>query len=168
MANESRLAAIEAQLEELHARHAIWDLMARYARAMDEEDNVELAAIYTPDATCETVPWSKGKVFEGRDAIVKLFNGYQARFKNRKRFITNERIHLDGPDAATGWSNWLVMHANDGQSYVGWGSYDWAFSRLDGEWLVSAMVVRVDSMTTLENGWANLEETTVRFPSRPK
>ena len=166
MDKEARLQALESGLKRLADREAIWDLMARYARALDEEDDEDLAAIYAPDATLETVPWSNGKVFSGRESIVRVFNGYQQRFVNRKRFITNERIVLDDAASATGWSNWLVLHSNAGESYVGWGSYDWKFSRVDGAWLISAMVIHVDCMTTLDNGWGNVETLLTRFPEK--
>ena len=166
MDTEARLQSLESGLKRLSDREAIWDLMARYARALDEEDNEDLAAIYAPDATLETVPWSNGKVYTGRESIVRVFNGYQKRFINRKRFIANERIVMDDADSATGWSNWLVLHSNAGESYIGWGSYDWKFSRVDGDWLISAMVIHVDCMTTLDNGWGNVETLLTRFPEK--
>lgn len=166
MAEQSGLAELGARVEALEAKDAIWRLMARYAKAVDEEDDEELAAIFTGDATCETVPWSKGKVFHGREAIVRLFNGYQKRFRHRKRYIANELIDLTGRDTAKGWSNWLVVHANDGDSYVGWGSYDWGFRRENGHWLISEFVVRVEVMTTLAKGWADAEQLLVSFPRK--
>jgi ketosteroid isomerase-like protein len=164
MSLEARLERLEAGLRKVSDREAMWTLMSRYARAMDEELDAELGAIYTEDATCQTVPWSKGKVIEGRANIVKLFNGYQRRFINRKRFITNEVVDVTGSRSGTGWSNWLVLHANSGQSYVGWGSYDWGFRRVDDEWLISSMVITVDTMTTLANGWGDAEKLLARFP----
>lgn len=163
---EERLARLEEQTRIQADREAMWRLMARYAKATDEEDDVDLAAVFAPDATCETVPWSKGKVFEGRESIVKLFKGYQARFKNRKRFITNEIIDVLSPTAGNGWSNWLVLHANDGHSFIGWGCYDWGFRREADEWLISSFVVHVECMTTLENGWADAQNLLVSFPRR--
>ncbi|NKC11272.1 MAG: hypothetical protein GKR94_03405 [Gammaproteobacteria bacterium] len=167
MSAYARMERLAEQLRTLTDKNACWRLMTRYARAVDEELDEELAAIYTEDATCQTVPWSQGKVISGRDNIVRLFKGYQARFVNRKRFITNEQIDLTGADTALGWSNWLVLHANGGHSYVGWGSYDWGFTRVDGTWLISNMVVKIDTMTTLQNGWGDAEKLLVRFPPKP-
>jgi ketosteroid isomerase-like protein len=155
------------QVEVLSARASIWELMSRYARALDEEDDSELNAIYTEDATCETVPWSQGVVRSGKESTVRVFKGYQKRFINRKRFITNEVIDITGRDTATGWSNWLVLHSNSGDSFVGWGSYDWGFRRVDGNWLISAMVIKVDCMTTLERGWGDAEKLLAGFPDKP-
>ena len=166
MGKQPDLAALQAKVAALEARDEMWRLMARYARAVDEEDDEELAAIFTADATCETVPWSKGKVFQGRDEIVRLFNGYQKRFRHRKRYIANELIDLTGPDSGQGWSNWLVVHANDTDSYVGWGSYDWGFRRENECWLIDAFVVRVEVMTTLAKGWADAEQLLASFPQK--
>jgi ketosteroid isomerase-like protein len=160
---EDRLETLEAGLKTLTAKDEIWQLIARYARAVDEEIDAELAAIFTEDTVFQTIPWT-GEPLVGRDNAVKAFKSYLRRFNNRKRFITNERIDITGADSATAWSNWLVLHANDGESYVGWGSYDWDFARIDGAWLISKMVITVDCMTTLENGWGDAEKLVAGYP----
>lgn len=164
MDQDSRLQKLEEDVRRLSARESIWQLMARYAKAVDEEDDQELNAIFSEDATCETVPWSQGKVFEGRASIVRLFNGYQRTFKNRKRFITNEIIDITGETSATAWSNWLVVHAKDDESYIGWGCYDWGFICVADTWLISSFVVRVERMTPLQEGWAGSELLLKSFP----
>ena len=166
MDSETRLARLEAQTRTLTSKDAIWRLMARYARAVDEEDDEDLAAIFTTDATCETVPWSKGKVYEGRDSIVRLFKGYQKRFRHRKRFVANELIDVLDDSNATGWSNWLVVHANEADSYIGWGSYDWGFRRDGDTWRINRFVVHVECMTTLANGWADAQKLLAGFPPK--
>ena len=165
---EQRIARVEQQLRTSRDREAVWQLMARYAKAVDEEDDVALAAIVSEDVTCETVPWSKGRVFEGRDSFIRLFKGYQRTFVNRKRFITNEIFEFTDENNATGWSNWLVVHARDGESYIGWGSYDWGFSRASGDWLINKFVVHVDRMTTLAQGWADAQSQLAEFPREQK
>ncbi len=164
---EERLESLESGLWTLTAKDGIWRLIARYARAVDEEIDDELAAIFTEDTVFQTIPWN-GDALIGRDNAVKAFKSYLRRFNNRKRFITNEQIDITGADSATAWSNWLVLHANDGESYVGWGSYDWDFARIDGAWLISKMVITVDCMTTLEAGWGDAEKLVAGYPSRRK
>jgi hypothetical protein len=58
------------------------------------------------------------------------------------------------------------MHANDGHSFVGWGCYDWAFRRDEDAWRISNFIVRVECMTTLENGWADAEKLLITFPPK--
>jgi ketosteroid isomerase-like protein len=166
MSVETRLEKLESELRCMGDRDEIWRLITRYARAVDEEIDSELSAIFTPDAISQTIPWSDGAVVAGKQDIVKTFKGYQRRFENRKRFITNEQIDITGPDSATAWANWLTLHANAGDSYLGWGCYDWDFTRVDGAWLISKMVITVECMTTLENGWGDAATLLAPFPEK--
>ena len=165
MTTEDRLTKLEAEVRVLKDKDEIWRLISRYARAMDEEIDDELAAIFTDDVAFETKPWSGGEQ-SGRDYVIRAFKSYQRRFGNRKRFIVNELIDVTGPDSATAWSNWLVLHANDGDSYAGWGSYDWNCQRVDGQWLFSKMVITVDCMTTLEKGWGDVASLVAQYPDK--
>ena len=165
MTAEDRLTKLEAEVRVLKDKDEIWRLISRYARAMDEEIDDELAAIFTDDVAFETKPWSGGEQ-SGRDYVIRAFKSYQRRFGNRKRFIVNELIDVTGPDSATAWSNWLVLHANDGDSYAGWGSYDWNCQRVDGHWLFSKMVITVDCMTTVEKGWGDAASLIAQYPDK--
>jgi hypothetical protein len=69
-----------------------------------------------------------------------------------RRFITNEQIHVNNDGTATGYANVFVVQASDGQSYCGWGSYEWEFRYVDAMWKIGKMTIRVDCMTTLERG----------------
>lgn len=165
MSNDARLDQLEADIRVLKDKDEIWQLISRYAQAMDEELDDELAAIFTDDVAFETVPWSGGEQ-SGRDYVIRAFKSYQRRFGNRKRFIVNERIDITGPNEATAWSNWLVLHANDGESFVGWGCYDWECRRVEGRWLFSKMVITVDCMTTLEKGWGDAASMVAQYPDK--
>ena len=162
---DERLAQIEAEVKILKDKDEIWRLISRYARAIDEEIDDELTAIFAEDVAFETKPWSGGEQ-SGRDYVIKAFKSYQRRFGNRKRFIVNELIDITGPHSATAWSNWLVLHANEGDSYAGWGSYDWECRRDSGEWLFSKMIITVDCMTTLEKGWGDAASLVAQYPEQ--
>lgn len=165
MDTEARLDKLETEIRVLTDKEEIRRLISRYARAVDEERDTELAAIFTDDVVFETIPWSPEPSI-GREKAVRAFNSYQRRFGNRKRFIANERIDVVGPDSAHAWSNWLVLHANDGESFVGWGSYDWGCTRTEAGWLFSKMVITVDCMTTLEKGWGDAASMVAQYPER--
>ncbi len=165
MSTEARLDKLEADIRTLTDKDEIWRLITRYARAVDEEIDDELAAIFTDDVVFQTLPWSPGPS-TGRDKAVRAFKSYLSRFNNRKRFIVNEQIDITGPDSATAWSNWLVLHANDGESFAGWGCYDWECARQDGQWLFSKMVITVDCMTTLEKGWGDAATMVAQYPEK--
>lgn len=163
MSLEARIAKLEAGLRAIADRDEIDRLITRYARAIDEDIGAEIAAILTPDAALVIKPWI-GEPVVGRDGVVASFKDYIGKFTNRKRFVVNRRIDLSGADHATGWANWLVTQARGGQSYCGWGNYDWEFRRDDGVWAIARMVITVDSMTTLEAGWANMDALVVAYP----
>ncbi len=165
MSMEPRIEQLETDLRVLKDKDEIWRLITRYARALDEEIDDELAAIFTDDVAFETVPWSGGEQ-SGRDFVIRAFKSYQRRFGNRKRFIVNEQIDITGQDSATAWSNWLVLHAHEGESYAGWGSYDWECRKDDGTWLFSKMVITVDCMTTLEKGWGDAASLIAQYPDK--
>ena len=167
MSTEARLEELESDIRVLKDKDEIWRLISRYARAIDEEIDDELAAIFTEDVGFETIPWSGGEN-SGRDFVIRAFKSYQCRFGNRKRFIVNEQIDVNGPDSATAWSNWLVLHAHDGDSYAGWGSYEWECRRVDGAWLFSKMVITVDCMTTLEKGWGDAASLVAQYPDKQR
>ena len=156
MTLEQRIVALEARIE-------IDRLITRYARAVDEDIDAELNAIYAEDAVSEIIPWS-GKPAVGRARVVRSFRDYMSKFSNRKRFIVNRVIDVTGDDTATGWANWFVMQASDGESYVGWGSYDWVFRRNAGVWEIEKMTITVDCMTTKEKGWADIQALVAAYP----
>ena len=167
MSTETRLEQLEADIRTLADKDEIWRLITRYARAVDEEHDDDLAALFTDDVVFQTIPWSPGPA-TGRDKAVRAFKSYQRRFVNRKRFIVNEQIDITGPDSATAWSNWLVLHAHDGASYAGWGSYDWDCTRTENGWQFSKMVITVDCMTTLERGWSDVASLVAQYPERSR
>jgi 3-phenylpropionate/cinnamic acid dioxygenase small subunit len=159
-----RIAQLEAAQRKLTDKDELWRLITRYARAVDEEIDAEQSAIFSQDAIMETRPWFTGKPHQGREAVVKSFGHYIATFGNRRRFITNEQVDLTGADTATGWANWLVLHAHDGESYCGWGVYEWDFVRAADGWKISKMVIIVECMTTLEEGWGDAENMVSDYP----
>ncbi|GIX47605.1 MAG: hypothetical protein KatS3mg131_1816 [Candidatus Tectimicrobiota bacterium] len=165
MSLDARLAALERELARLKARQEIWHTITRYARGIDEHRPQELEAIFTEDAVLQTHPWNP-RPLVGKALVLKAFRNYQRAFHNPRRFITNEQIEVRDDGTATGYANWFVVQASEGQSYCGWGSYDWEFRYQDGQWKISKMVVTVDCMTTLERGWAMLQERVLPFPPR--
>jgi len=164
MTLEERLAALEHQQNLLLARQEIWHTITRYARGLDEQRPEELEEIFTDDVVSQTRPWSR--LLEGKALVLKAFRNYQHAFQNPQRFITNEQIHVHDDGTATGYANWFVVQAREGQSYYGWGSYDWTFRYEDKSWKISKMILTVACMTTLDRGWGMLEDRVMAFPPR--
>ena len=49
---------------------------------------------------------------------------------------------------------WHVTQDSNGESYLGWGTYKWSFSRVGADWKISAVEINILAMTTLVAGWA--------------
>ncbi len=164
MTTDTRLKALERQQARLQARHDIWHTISRYARGLDEQRDEDLEAVFTDDVVYQNYPWSSQRPLEGKELILKIFRNYRRTFENPRRFITNEQIHVNDDDTASGYATWFVVQSRDGQSYCGWGSYDWEFRCEAGLWKISKMIITLDCMTTLERGWGMLEDRIVSLP----
>lgn len=161
---EGRLAQLEAQVAELQAREGIRHTMARYARSLDLGPLEELGEVFTEDATVQAIPWN-AKPIEGKALILKGFRNYRQTFHHPRRYIVNEQIQVQG-DTASAQSYWFVTQGYDGQSWFGCGSYEWGFRRVGPEWKVTRLVVRIETMTTLEKGWGAAEGPILPVPRR--
>jgi len=162
---EQRLDALERRQSALISRQEIWHTITRYARGLDDRRPEELEAIFTDDVVSQTRPWSL--LLEGKALVLKAFRNYQRAFQNPRRFITNEQIHVHDDQTAAGYANWFVVQSREGQSYYGWGAYDWDFRYEQQVWKISRMILTVECMTTLERGWGMLENRVLPFPPRP-
>jgi hypothetical protein len=160
-----RLATLEAGMAELRAKDGMWHAVTRYARGIDEHDQSALEDVFTHDAVSQTIPWTD-RLLEGRELVLKASRNYQATFKHPRRFITNEQFALVEATEGTGWANWFVVQARAGESYYGWGTYDWSFRLEDATWRISRMIITVECMTTLERGWSEAVARVMDFPTR--
>lgn len=165
MSLEARLAALEQQQALLQARQDITELIARYARGIDEQRDADLETLFTEDAILETQPWTQ-RPLQGKALVLKAFRNYRDAFQHPRRFITNHQITVHPDGTATGYANWIVVQARTEQSYCGWGSYEWEFRCESGQWRISRMIIVLDCMTTLERGWGMLTERILPFPPR--
>lgn len=164
MTLEERLERLEAEQRVIKAKQDIWHLMTRYARAVDENDTAELNDIFTDDVTSQSVPWSK-HLQVGKARVVRSFEVYIATFEKPKRFLTNEQIEVVDATNARGWANWFAVQSHGGNSYYGWGFYEWDFRRCeDGVWRIARMIINLECMTTLERGWGDPENRVMAYP----
>lgn len=162
---EARLAALERQHTLLQARHDLWETMARYVRAIDDQREEELAAILTDDVVFQTHPWTQGPL-RGKALALKALRNYRRAFQCPRHFLTNQQLAIHDSGTATGSATWLVVQAREEQSYCGWGTYELDFRCADGLWQISRLLVTLDCMTTLERGWGMVAERILPFPPR--
>lgn len=166
---EQRLTMIEQRLHVLEGREGIRETIHRYARGVDDDDVQELSAIFAEDALMESRPW-RATVYKGRDAIVDFFHKIsRPPWLSPRRRIANERIAVQGT-TGTAFAYWFVVqgHAATGQSYIGWGTYDFKFRLEEGIWKITHMKITVLAMTTLERGWGMEDGRVLPLPSSSK
>ena len=166
MTLEERLEKLEASHRVLQAKEDIRHLITRYARAIDENVETDIVDIFTEDASSQSLPWGAGRMQDGRDRVVRSFTNYIATFEKPRRFIVNEQIEVTGERTATGWANWFVVQSFKGDSYYGWGFYEWDFKLCDDDiWRFSKFIINLESMTTLDRGWGDLSKRVMDYPT---
>lgn len=165
MSLEEQVAALQRQVEELQAREDIRHTMAQYARCIDEDRFEELEKIFTDDATVQNFPWNQHPA-EGKAKVMKAFRNYRQTFDHPRRYITNEQIRVHGDTASAG-ACWSVTQGYQGQSWYGAGTYEWDFRKEGGQWKISRFVIRIETMTTLEQGWGAPDGPVSSLPRRP-
>ena len=152
---EQRLDQLEQEVAVLRAQDGIRRTLSQYAVGVDDQKPELLMRIFADDAVLKVPAWDVA--LAGKDAIVDFFNVYWGRFDNPRRYYANEVFAIDGTgegDTAAAFMYWHVTQARDGESYLGWGTYDWGFRRAGDSWLITREVVDIRAMTTLAKGWA--------------
>ena len=140
-------------IEDLLAREAIRDTLAKYNTSGDRLKAEDFAACFTEDGIIESERVSGDKTFryEGRAAILE----WQSRWRNRdpgeavavhrasfvRHHLSTCKIDLTGPDTArvrTYWTAWTDI----GPDHAGYYLDD--FRREGGQWLIAHRRVRMD------------------------
>jgi ketosteroid isomerase-like protein len=133
-------------LDELIAREAIRDLVARYNANADAGRFAQVVALFTEDAVIE-LPDDR---IEGRDAIDAMFRDVRSQVAastpagttpHLRHFTGTLQIDVDGSDRATSRCYFQVLMA---AGLDHWGRYVDEFVRVDGEWRIARRRVSVD------------------------
>ncbi|MGE0484164.1 MAG: nuclear transport factor 2 family protein [Gammaproteobacteria bacterium] len=148
---ETRLDALEREVAALRADRDIRAVLSQYAIGVDDKRPHVLRPLFTNDAVLEIPAWSV--TVRGREPIMRFFENYWGRFDNPRRYYANEDVRVDG-DTASAFMYWHVTQEEGVDSVLGWGTYDWGFRKLGGQWLIAREVVHIRAMTTLARGWA--------------
>jgi ketosteroid isomerase-like protein len=148
---EARLAALEIEVAALRGANDVRGVLSQYAIGVDEKRPHVLRPLFATDAVLGVPAWAVE--VRGVDAIMAFFENYWRRFDNPRRYYANEDIKVSG-DRATAFMYWHVTQELGADSVLGWGTYDWAFRKESGRWLIEREVVHIRAMTTLAEGWA--------------
>lgn len=162
MSLEDRVAILEKEINRLKAIDGIRDTIARYSWAVDAEDYGEIDAIYTDDIVIDR-SW-RDEYYAGKQAVLDFFHKHRAQVKFSNRMSNlNERITVDG-DTAKANSYALVMYTYNGESYLGWGNYEWRLRHEKDMWRICRQTTRINVMTTLKRGWGMDSDRVLTLP----
>lgn len=130
---------------ELIAREQIRDLVAAYAHCADSGRFDEMVALFADDGVLET---PDGQEHRGRDVIRAFLTGTKAQLAATaagapliRHHVSNLRIVVSGPDAATGAAYFFVI-TERGPDH--WGRYRDRYVCVDGRWRFAHRRVRLD------------------------
>jgi CDGSH-type Zn-finger protein len=160
-----QLAEAQAELRWLRARADIHDLIVAYARACDVgNDPVLLRPLFTDDAV-----WScKGfGGWTGGDEValgLKAVAGEKIWWSLHNMISPQIVVSPSGDEASAFWYLWEAAtlpdeHTNEAQAHWIGGSYDASFRKVDGRWRFSAVELKLNMATPIDQGWVKK-----RFP----
>lgn len=115
---------------------AIQRLLHRYADAVVHRNGEQWAGCWAEDATWDL---GRGRLVEGREAIVELWYGAMTTMAAVVQMVHNGEVHAgEHADVATG--RWYIderFRRADGTNDILLAHYDDAYVRLDGQWRFS-------------------------------
>lgn len=153
---EARLQTVEERLQHLDNLDTVRRVMAEYCRAIDTGDIKTVEALFSRDAELTVVPW--GLECKGRDSIVGFYRQFfQSEMKNGRHYLANEIIDHDGE----GYRSFCYFHETverEGDSLVGWGTYEHAFIHEDGTWKMCKKRITIMVLASIHKGWAGPEK----------
>jgi uncharacterized protein (TIGR02246 family) len=138
-------ATVEARLQAIEDRDAIWSLVCELAERIDRRDLLGFAALFSRDGTLRT---SLGPASTGPGEIQAFLEGALDRPAEHERsyhHVTNCTIAVDG-DRATSSSRWsnVGRDAEDRPVVQMAGHYEDAFVREDGRWRFASRAIHND------------------------
>jgi hypothetical protein len=139
-------AALEKDLRALVDRQKIWDVMQRYARAVDRCDRELLRSIYWPEAT-EDHGGFLGTHAEFTDWVMDLSAHHVSSFHG----LLNHTCDLDGDDAHCETYHICIMISETPPFLMATGRYIDHFQRRNGEWKIANRVVVLEGRFEIQD-----------------
>jgi len=123
-------------------KQALYELVCRYAQAVDQRDWTALSRLFTPDAVLK----GPGFSFDGVAAIVEGMNGL-GHYSHTQHHVHNHLAEVEG-QAASAETYCVANHlyaAEEGQRKLDWGiRYRDQFVCSDGIWRISRRELLLD------------------------
>jgi len=139
---ETRLAALESELQELRDREAIREAIHLYCQAVDRCDLEMLKSCYWPDGY-DDHGFFAGNAHDFAECVIPCLE----RVDSSMHSITNTRFQFDGDRCACA-SQWHVVHrlAHDQgfTDFLHQGRYLDVWEKRDGEWKILHRIIASD------------------------
>jgi len=152
---EERIIQLEKKVGLLESKDALRTLLSNYAVAVDGKDRSLLSEVFATDVWVTIPEWDVD--VSGRDGVLEFYDEYWSRFDNPRRYFANESFEIDSRNAKV-FMYWHVTQENSGESWLGWGTYEWSFVNVDDDWKIAGVIIDILAMTTLTKGWAGTEK----------
>lgn len=148
---------IPAVLQALLDKKSIEDVLMRYSRAIDRNNDALLRSVYWPDA------YDDHLLYEGNLEGLVEYCMETTKDMATHHFLGNRLIELFGPDKAFAETYYQAYHNIPLPDGGGWrdltllGRYLDDFERRDGEWRISRRICTVDAYTEVPatSDWIN-------------
>lgn len=158
------ISRLQNEVHWLRSKTDIADLIVSYARACDRgNDPVMLRPLFTDDATWECKGFGRYQGGEMVAAALKGIAGEKIWWSLHN--MISPQIEILSPDTAKAfWYLWEAAtipneHSGDPEAYWIGGTYDAAFRRVDGKWLISEMELKLNMASPASHAWVEK-----RFP----
>jgi uncharacterized protein (TIGR02246 family) len=156
------LATLEDRIRKLEDRAEIQDLVARYFKVTDDDDEPALAACFTRDARFIASGFDGGTGREGVMAFLK-----SARSAMQQTVHTPNYVHIafTGPDRAEGTVMAHLEIGIGGTTVYGAVRYIDSYVREDGEWRIATREMRTVHLGSWDLAASSLTDpNNVRWP----
>lgn len=153
MTSDDRLAALEAKVQELTDRQAIFDCIKRNSRGNDRFDVELITSSYHPDGIHELGP----KQISGLEYGEHANHAHRALFDANLHNVTMHTCEIDGDVAHTeSYSLGIFLDAGGEKGRILAGRYIDRLERRDGEWRIAlrraTVEIALEGKATLPNG----------------
>lgn len=124
-----------SRLRSLLDRADICDLLAEFARCLDDQDFTGYAALFTEDGTLRM----PGAEHRGRAGLAEYVAADLGRYHRTHHLSTNHQVEV-GVDRATSRSSMYAVHLRSADDPTDWwsvgGWYDNTYQRVGTAWLI--------------------------------
>jgi len=145
---------VEKRIQKLEDIEAIKRLKFDYAEGCDlvaNQNNLEpLLKVFTEDAVWDGEAFGK---HIGKTAIKEFLSGIPTMLTYSMHHFTNPRVVVDGDQAQGRWYLLAFFTDVDDNDLVLIGIEDDEYKKVDGQWLISSMILTTHSQAPLSEGW---------------